>query len=230
MHVSRAAVILLLFGLLCPSQDSICAGDTIQAVEINRLLDPAESAYKKGDYTRSEKLCLQLISMRPRNAFFSFDLGVIYFAEHEYSKAAEQFQNAIEKIPKLSDPYLFHARALDQLGKTELAQIDYRKYQEFDTNPPDKLSPIANRARKDSWKLYYHAVLDPHIPLSKRLPYFLPAYELRHAHRHGSFAEPFWNTETEDFEQPLTIDYPVPGSNPQYVDPQHSGPTCTRSN
>ena len=83
---------------------------------------------EKGAYDKSFDSFLKATELDPKNANAFYGLGGIYNYRNEYEKAVQAFKSVIKL-----DPTHFNARyslgfTYEKLGKLELAEIEYARY------------------------------------------------------------------------------------------------------
>ena len=83
---------------------------------------------EKGDYDKSFDAFLKATKLDPKNVNAFYGLGGIYNYRNEYEKAVQAFKTVIKL-----DPTHFNARyslgfTYEKIGKPELAEIEYERY------------------------------------------------------------------------------------------------------
>ena len=83
---------------------------------------------KKGAYGKSFDAFLKATELDPKNVDAFYGLGGIYNYQNDHEKAVQAFKTVIKL-----DPTHFNARyslgfTYEQLGKTELAKIEFERY------------------------------------------------------------------------------------------------------
>ena len=93
-----------------------------------KLVREGEIQSQKGDYDKSFDAFFKATELDPKNVNALYGLGGIYNYRNEHEKAAQAFKAAIKL-----DPTHFNSRyslgfTYEELGKPELAEIEYERY------------------------------------------------------------------------------------------------------
>ena len=111
---------LIIFVLLVTGQCSSKSSD--------ELVQEGTKHSEKGAYDKSFDSFLKATKLDPKNVNAFYGLGGIYNYRNEYEKAVQAFKSVIKL-----DPTHFNARyslgfTYEKLGKLELAEIEYARY------------------------------------------------------------------------------------------------------
>lgn len=99
--------------------EPVAKEDTVVA-----LLEQAEQAFLKGDYSFAERKYIDVIKKDPRNVEAYRGLGKIYFDQDKYKEAYETFKFLIKLNPQDS-------RAYNRLGMIAERMLNYEEAAEF---------------------------------------------------------------------------------------------------
>lgn len=94
---------------------------------INRLIDEAFDAYKKGQIAESEKICRQVIKVCPENPDVLMLSGAILSERQQHSKAAKCFKQAIVQVPEHAGLHNYYGMTLSKLGRFEESVGQFQK-------------------------------------------------------------------------------------------------------
>lgn len=137
--------------------------------EGERLLILALQARANVDQAKSLQYTEQLVAKFPRDERARMALGLAYFAQQDYEKAAVEFKQAIEIEPSFSPAYNMLGYAYRPLGKNEQAEAAYKSYIQLIPNDPNPYDSYAEFLMKtgrfdESIAQYEKALsIDPHF-------------------------------------------------------------------
>ena len=137
--------------------------------EGERLLILALQARANVDQAKSLQYTEQLAAKFPRDERARTALGLAYFAQQDYEKAAVEFKQAIEIDPSFSPAYNMLGYSYRPLGKNEQAEAAYKEYIRLipsDPNPYDSYAEFLMKTGRfdESIEQYEKALsLDPHF-------------------------------------------------------------------
>lgn len=78
-------------------------------------------AFRSGDYTKAEEMTLELLQNSPEDPYYYEFLGEIYYANGEFDKATQAFENALSSLPE--DTLISIEKAKSLLASGEIANI-----------------------------------------------------------------------------------------------------------
>ena len=137
--------------------------------EGERLLILALQARANVDQTKSLQYTEQLAAKFPRDERARTALGLAYFAQQDYEKAAVEFKQAIEIDPSFSPAYNMLGYSYRPLGKNDQAEAAYKEYIRLIPNDPNPYDSYAEFLMKtgrfdESIAQYEKALsIDPHF-------------------------------------------------------------------
>jgi len=137
--------------------------------EGERLLILALQARANVDQAKSLQYTEQLAAKFPRDERARTALGLAYFAQQDYEKAAVEFKQAIEIDPSFSPAYNMLGYSYRPLGKNDQAEAAYKEYIRLIPNDPNPYDSYAEFLMKtgrfdESIAQYEKALsLDPHF-------------------------------------------------------------------
>ncbi|HSW40754.1 MAG TPA: tetratricopeptide repeat protein [Acidobacteriota bacterium] len=124
--------------------------DLTQAFEVNFTLKPGPDHKLPFEFSPEELADLQRQHEKQREqekfaeeVKVSFDLGVKYFTDGNYTGAIEEFNKALEKLPEEPTILANIGRSHAKMGKNELALEFFEKAIKFDPNDPAVHSDMA---------------------------------------------------------------------------------------
>ena len=111
--------------------------------EGERLLILALQARANVDQAKSLQYTEQLAAKFPRDERARTALGLAYFAQQDYEKAAVEFKQAIEIDPSFSPAYNMLGYSYRPLGKNDQAEAAYKAYIRLIPNDPNPYDSYA---------------------------------------------------------------------------------------
>ena len=137
--------------------------------EGERLLILALQARANVDQAKSLQYTEQLAAKFPHDERARMALGLAYFAQQDYEKAAVEFKQAIEIDPGFSPAYNMLGYSYRPLGKNDQAEAAYKEYIRLipnDPNPYDSYAELLMKTGRfdESIAQYEKALsIDPHF-------------------------------------------------------------------
>ena len=150
-------------------QMNAAVAQSATVTEGERLLILALQARANVDQAKSLLYTQQLAAKFPRDERAHMALGLAYFAQQDYEKAAAEFMQAIEIAPGFSPAYNMLGYSYRPLGKNEQAEAAYKEYIRLipsDPNPYDSYAELLMKTGRfdESIAQYEKALsLDPHF-------------------------------------------------------------------
>ncbi|HXG66113.1 MAG TPA: protein phosphatase 2C domain-containing protein [Blastocatellia bacterium] len=106
------------------------SSESAQADGAQAQLLPARELFEKGDYEAAATLLSGVLSRDPRNAQAHYWLGRALLEQHEYAKAAQNFEQAFTLQPALHDAYVQAAAAYEAADNRRKAAEMLARYAE----------------------------------------------------------------------------------------------------
>src|SRR5215472_748685 len=138
--VTACALLVLLASQATPQQ----APSQVQA-EIQQ----GTGAFERGDFSRAEQHFSAALKMDPTLAEVRANLGLAYYADHQYDKAIGEFQEALRRDPSLRTANSFLPLSLAAGGRCGEAASGLER--EFASNPDSKLRRVLGLSLERCW-------------------------------------------------------------------------------
>ena len=105
--------------------------------EVTSLLNQGEALVHEGQLISAKELFEKAQLRFPDNPDLCFDLGMVFFLQHNWPKAIENYQKSLHVKPDQVDPLYYMAQAYYQTSKLNLARETIARAAALAPNNPD---------------------------------------------------------------------------------------------